>query len=327
MKTPISAQGGKGMIQIQNLTKTYGHIKAVDDVSFDVNSGEILGFLGPNGAGKTTTMNIITGYLPATEGKVTVCGFDVMEHPMEVKKRVGYLPEHPPLYNDMTVNEFMDFVMELKKVDKRKRKAQKIDIMEIVQISDVSDRLIKNLSKGYKQRVGLAQALVGNPEVLVLDEPTVGLDPKQIIGMRKLIKSLGKNHTVILSSHILPEVSAVCDRVVIINNGKIAAINTPEDLAKDIENAARISVTVSGPKNTILPKIKEISGVTSVEVSEEKSGGVVSYRVESEKEIDVRRTLFFAMAKLGFPIIEMKAVDMTLEDIFIKLVTVEKEVE
>lgn len=315
------------MIQIQNLTKTYGHIKALDDVSFDVNSGEILGFLGPNGAGKTTTMNIIAGYLPATEGKVKVCGFDVMEHPMEVKKRVGYLPEHPPLYNDMTVNEFMDFVMELKKVDKRKRKAQKIDIMEIVQISDVRDRLIKNLSKGYKQRVGLAQALVGNPEVLVLDEPTVGLDPKQIIGMRKLIKGLGKNHTVILSSHILPEVSAVCDRVVIINNGRIAAINTPEDLAKDIENAARLSVTVSGPKNTILPKIKEISGVTSVEVSEEKSGGVVSYRVESEKEIDVRRTLFFAMAKLGFPIIEMKAVDMTLEDIFIKLVTVETEVE
>lgn len=315
------------MIQIQNLTKTYGHIKALDDVSFDVNSGEILGFLGPNGAGKTTTMNIIAGYLPATEGKVKVCGFDVMEHPMEVKKRVGYLPEHPPLYNDMTVNEFMDFVMELKKVDKRKRKAQKIDIMEIVQISDVSDRLIKNLSKGYKQRVGLAQALVGNPEVLVLDEPTVGLDPKQIIGMRKLIKGLGKNHTVMLSSHILPEVSAVCDRVVIINNGRIAAINTPEDLAKDIENAARLSVTVSGPKNTILPKIKEISGVTSVEVSEEKSGGVVSYRVESEKEIDVRRTLFFAMAKLGFPIIEMKAVDMTLEDIFIKLVTVETEVE
>jgi ABC-2 type transport system ATP-binding protein len=305
----------------------YGHIKAVDNVSFDVNSGEILGFLGPNGAGKTTTMNIIAGYLPATEGKVKVCGFDVMENPMEVKKRVGYLPEHPPLYNDMTVNEFMDFVMELKKVDKRKRKAQKVDIMEIVQISDVQDRLIKNLSKGYKQRVGLAQALVGNPEVLVLDEPTVGLDPKQIIGMRKLIKSLGKNHTVILSSHILPEVSAVCDRVVIINNGKIAAINTPEDMAKDIENAARLSVTVSGPKSAILPKIREISGVTSAEISEEKSGSVVTYKVESEKEIDVRRTLFFAMAKLGFPIIEMKAVDMTLEDIFIKLVTVEKEVE
>lgn len=315
------------MIQIQNLTKMYGQIKAVEDVSFDVNSGEILGFLGPNGAGKTTTMNIIAGYLPATGGKVSVCGFDVMEQPMEVKKRVGYLPEHPPLYNDMTVNEFMDFVMELKKVDKRKRKEQKIDIMEIVKISDVKDRLIKNLSKGYKQRVGLAQALVGNPEVLVLDEPTVGLDPNQIIGMRKLIKGLGKNHTIILSSHILPEVSAVCDRVVIINNGKIAAINTPEELAKDIENAARLSVTVSGPKNTIIPRIKEINGVTSVEIIEEKSGSIVSYKIESEKEIDIRRTLFFAMAKLGFPIIEMKAVDMTLEDIFIKLVTVEKEVQ
>lgn len=320
-------QGGESMIQIQNLTKMYGQIKAVEDVSFDVNSGEILGFLGPNGAGKTTTMNIIAGYLPATGGKVSVCGFDVMEQPMEVKKRVGYLPEHPPLYNDMTVNEFMDFVMELKKVDKRKRKEQKIDIMEIVKISDVKDRLIKNLSKGYKQRVGLAQALVGNPEVLVLDEPTVGLDPNQIIGMRKLIKGLGKNHTIILSSHILPEVSAVCDRVVIINNGKIAAINTPEELAKDIENAARLSVTVSGPKNTIIPRIKEINGVTSVEIIEEKSGSIVSYKIESEKEIDIRRTLFFAMAKLGFPIIEMKAVDMTLEDIFIKLVTVEKEVQ
>ncbi|MDD4189566.1 MAG: ATP-binding cassette domain-containing protein, partial [Eubacteriales bacterium] len=259
--------------------------------------------------------------------KVSVCGFDVMEQPMEVKKRVGYLPEHPPLYNDMTVNEFMDFVMELKKVDKNKRKAQKIDIMEIVKISDVKDRLIKNLSKGYRQRVGLAQALVGNPEVLVLDEPTVGLDPNQIIGMRKLIKGLGKNHTVILSSHILPEVSAVCDRVVIINNGKIAAINTPEELGKGIENAARLSVTVSGPKNTIIPRIKEINGVTSVEIIEEKSGSIVNYKIESEKEIDIRRTLFFAMAKLGFPIIEMKAVDMTLEDIFIKLVTVEKEVQ
>ena len=214
------------MIEIQNLTKSYGQIKAVDDISFTVEKGEVLGFLGPNGAGKSTTMNIITGFIPSTEGTVKVCGYDIMESPAEVKQRIGYLPELPPLYMDMTINEYLNFVADLKLVNKKQKKSQISDVMELVKLGDVRGRLIKNLSKGYKQRVGLAQSLLGAPEVLILDEPTVGLDPMQIIEIRKLIKALGKQHTIILSSHILPEVSAVCERVVIINKGKIAAIDT-----------------------------------------------------------------------------------------------------
>ena len=237
------------MIEIQNLTKKFGQITAVDDLNFTVNKGEILGFLGPNGAGKSTTMNIITGYLPSTEGTVKVDGFDIMESPTEVKKRIGYLPEHPPIYMDMTVKEYLDFVSDLKLVERRQKKAQMNNVMELVNITDVRDRLIKNLSKGYKQRVGLAQALIGSPDVLVLDEPTAGLDPKQIIEVRKLIKTLGKKHTIILSSHILPEVSAVCERVVIINKGKIVAVDTPDNLSKGLGIASRLSVTIDGPKS------------------------------------------------------------------------------
>ncbi len=314
------------MIEIQNLTKKYGQIKAVDNVSFTVNKGEILGFLGPNGAGKSTTMNILTGYIPATDGKAMVSGFDVMSQPLEVKKRIGYMPEHPPVYMDMTVTDYLNFVGDLKKVDKKQKKSQISDIMELVKITDVRGRLINNLSKGYKQRVGLAQALLGSPEVLVLDEPTVGLDPKQIIEIRKLIKALGKEHTIILSSHILPEVSAVCERVVIINNGKIAAVDTPEELAKNFGSASRLLVTVVGPKSSIADKMREIYGIKLVEPNMEKEKDVVSYIVESDTDIDVRKPLFFAMAKLGYPIIEMKSMDMTLEDIFLQLVTEEKEV-
>ena len=314
------------MIEIQNLTKKYGQIKAVDNVSFTVNKGEILGFLGPNGAGKSTTMNILTGYIPATGGKAMVSGFDVMSQPLEVKKRIGYMPEHPPVYMDMTVTDYLNFVGDLKKVDKKQKKSQISDIMELVKITDVRGRLINNLSKGYKQRVGLAQALLGSPEVLVLDEPTVGLDPKQIIEIRKLIKALGKEHTIILSSHILPEVSAVCERVVIINNGKIAAVDTPEELAKNFGSASRLLVTVVGPKSSIADKMREIYGIKLVEPNMEKEKDVVSYIVESDTDIDVRKPLFFAMAKLGYPIIELKSMDMTLEDIFLQLVTEEKEV-
>ncbi len=314
------------MIEINNLTKDYGRIKAVDNVTFEVKKGEILGFLGPNGAGKTTTMNILTGYIPATSGTVSISGFNVTEEPQEVKKRIGYLPEHPPLYNDMTVNEYLSFTAELKNVDKSKRKAQLTDIMALVRINDVKDRLIKNLSKGYKQRVGLAQALVGAPEVLILDEPTVGLDPRQIIEIRKLIKALGKEHTIILSSHILPEVSAVCDRVLIINEGKIIAEDTPENLSKNIDNSSKLSVIIAGPKSLVVPKIKEIYGVKKVESGLEKANDAVSYTIESEAEVDIRRSLFFAMAKHGYPILEMKSVNLSLEDIFIRLVTEEKEV-
>ena len=239
------------MIEIQNLTKHYGDIKAVKDVSFTVNKGEILGFLGPNGAGKTTTMNILTGYIPSTSGTVKVDGYDIMDQPREVKRRIGYLPELPPLYLDMTVTDYLDFCASLKEVDKKQWKSQKEDIMELVKIAHVQHRLTRNLSKGYRQRVGLAQALVGAPDVLVLDEPTVGLDPKQIIEIRKLIKALGKNHTIILSSHILPEVSAVCERVVIINNGEIAAVDTPENLSRNLDNFSRFTMTVAGPERKL----------------------------------------------------------------------------
>lgn len=314
------------MIEIQNLTKNYGQIKAINNLNFTVEKGEILGFLGPNGAGKSTTMNIITGYIPSTQGSVKVCGYDIMENPKEVKKRIGYLPELPPVYMDMTVKDYLDFAADLKMVDKKQKKSQLSDIMELVKIGDHRNRLIKNLSKGYKQRVGLAQALVGSPDVLILDEPTVGLDPKQIIEIRKLIKALGKEHTIILSSHILPEVSAVCERVVIINKGEIAAVDTPDNLSKGFGSASKLSVTVAGPRSSVMGAIKEIYGVKYIEPNIEKEKDVVNYIVESDKDIDVRRPLFFAMAKLGHPIIELKSMDMTLEDIFLHIVTEEKEV-
>ncbi|HEY5585942.1 MAG TPA: ATP-binding cassette domain-containing protein [Ruminiclostridium sp.] len=315
------------MIEIQNLTKSFGQIKAVNDISFTVEKGEILGFLGPNGAGKSTTMNIITGFMPSTEGTVKVCGYDIMENPKEVKKRIGYLPEQPPLYMDMTVTEYLRFVADLKDVNKKQTKNQISDVMELVKLVDVSGRLIKNLSKGYKQRVGLAQALLGNPEVLVLDEPTVGLDPKQIIEIRKLIKALGKQHTIILSSHILPEVSAVCEKVVIINKGKIAAIDTPENLSKGMGTVSKLSATIAGPKSSITSAIQAIYGIKLVEAHIEKEKDIVEYVIESDKDIDIRRPLFFAMAKAGYPIIELKSLDLSLEDIFLQLTMQEKEVK
>jgi len=315
------------MIEIQNLTKRYGQIKAVNNLNFTVEKGEILGFLGPNGAGKSTTMNIITGYIPSTEGTVKVCGYDIIESPKEVKKRIGYLPEQPPVYMDMTVIDYLNFVADLKQVNKKQKKSQLNDIMELVKIGDHRNRLIKNLSKGYKQRVGLAQALIGSPDVIILDEPTVGLDPKQIIEIRKLIKALGREHTIILSTHILPEVSAVCERVVIINKGEIAAIDTPENLSKGFSSVAKLLVTISGPRNSVENAIREIYGVKYVETAAEKDKDSISYIVEADKDIDVRKPLFFAMAKLGYPIIEMKGIGMSLEDIFVEIVTQEKEVE
>jgi ABC-2 type transport system ATP-binding protein len=312
------------MIEIQNLTKAYGQIKAVNNLNFTVEKGEILGFLGPNGAGKSTTMNIITGYIPSTTGSVKVGGYDIMENPKEVKRHIGYLPEQPPVYMDMTVYDYLDFVSDLKLVDRKKRKNQISDIMELVKIGDHRERLIKNLSKGYKQRVGLAQALIGNPDVLVLDEPTVGLDPRQIIEIRKLIKALGKEHTIILSSHILPEVSAVCERVVIINKGEIAAVDTPENLSKGFGTVSKLWVTVAGPKNSVLNQLNEIYGVKYVDAKIEKEKDITSYVVESDKDMDVRRQIFFAMAKVGYPIIEMKSMDMTLEEIFLQIVTQER---
>jgi ABC-2 type transport system ATP-binding protein len=272
------------LIEINKLTKRYGQIEAVKNISFAVHEGEILGFLGPNGAGKSTTMNIITGYLPATEGSVKVAGFDILEEPEEVKKRIGFMPEQPPVFKDMTVWEYLRFVSDLKYVPKNKQKSQLDDIMELCGITDHRNRLINNLSKGYKQRVGLAQSLIGNPQVLILDEPTVGLDPRQIIEIRNLIKSLGKNHTIILSSHILPEVQAICERVVIINKGEIAAIDTPENLSKGLNRAAKLTATIAGPQNQVSKLINDIYGVKYSDVLSKPGKDTVTYVIEADKD-------------------------------------------
>jgi ABC-2 type transport system ATP-binding protein len=312
--------GGKTrMIEIQNLTKHFGPIKAVNNINFTVEKGEILGFLGPNGAGKTTTMNMITGYLPSTSGTVKVAGYDIGEQPAEVKKRIGYLPEIPPVYTDMTVKEYLYFVSDLKKVPRSKRAGQISDIMEKIQIDHVKNRLVGNLSKGYRQRVGLAQALVGSPEVLILDEPTVGLDPNQIIEIRRLIKELGKEHTIIFSSHILQEVSAVCERVVIINKGEIVAIDTPDNLSRNLGNVSRFLMKVEGPQAEVTNALSEIKGILNIECDSNGEENVFRYTVDSEKDIDVRRPIFFKMAELGYPILELQSVGMDLEEIFRKL--------
>jgi ABC-2 type transport system ATP-binding protein len=306
------------MIEISNLVKYYGDKKAVDNISFTVKKGEILGFLGPNGAGKSTTMNIITGYLSATSGTVTVNGHDILEEPMLAKKEIGYLPENPPLYLDMTVLEYLHFICDLKSVAKSDRIRQLAEIMKLVRISDVADRLIRNLSKGYRQRVGIAQALVGNPSVLILDEPTVGLDPKQIIEIRNLIKTLSKNHTVVLSSHILPEVQAVCDRVVIINKGKIAAIDTPDSLSHKMADTSRLSLTIEGSYKEASGKIRSLPGVKMVSPIME-SEKIQSIEITVEPNQDVRKAIFFAMANASIPILEFRSLDPTLEEIFLSV--------
>jgi ABC-2 type transport system ATP-binding protein len=307
------------MIEIHDLVKYYGEKLALDHVSFTVEKGEILGFLGPNGAGKSTTMNIVTGFLSATSGNVSINGYDILEKPQEAKSCIGYLPENPPLYLDMTVLEYLKFVSDLKGVSKSDRIAGLASIMKMVRITDVSERLIKNLSKGYRQRVGIAQAMIGNPDVLILDEPTVGLDPKQIIEIRNLIKELGRHHTVILSSHILSEVQAVCDRVVIINQGRIAAIDTPAGLSKKMAATSKFQLAVEGPANDIIQKIRLIPGVRMAEVILEKEKNVHILEIENAADTDVRKQVFFEMARNSWPILEMKSLDPTLEEIFLKV--------
>ena len=311
------------MIKIENLTKRYGQHIAVDNLNFTVNEGEVVGFLGPNGAGKSTTMNIITGYISATEGTVTVDGYDILDNPEEVKKRIGYMPELPPLYVDMTVKEYLDFVFEIKKANTKNKKQEMERIMELVKITDVQNRLIKNLSKGYKQRVGLAQALVGNPPVLILDEPTVGLDPKQIIEIRNLIKDLGRKHTVILSSHILPEVSAVCERVIIINKGRIVASDTPENLSKRLGESSKLSIRIAANEKQAVKVLRDVPGIKYVEAQGVKEPDTVDVWVEAEKDIDVRRPIFNALSRAGYPILQMKSMDLTLEEIFLQVTTQE----
>lgn len=306
------------MIEVKHLTKRYGSNTALNDVSFSIEKGTIVGFLGPNGAGKSTTMNIITGYLSASSGTVTVDGFDIVDNANDAKKQIGYLPEFPPLYMDMTVKEYLDFMYGLKKVKLPKERHIK-EICRLVKIENVYNRLIANLSKGYKQRVGIAQALLGNPPVLILDEPTVGLDPKQIIEIRNLIKTLGRNHTIILSSHILPEVQAVCERILIINNGNLVADGTPDSLSHDLSNDHRIIVRVDGPENEVLHAIKAMEHVVDVQSFGEKEPSVYEYAVEGEENVDIRRNLFALMTRGGWPIVAMRNTDLTLEDVFLRL--------
>lgn len=307
------------MIEIQHLTKKFGNIVALNDLNFTVKKGEVLGFLGPNGAGKSTTMNILTGYLPSTSGTVRVDGFDIMENPKEVKKRIGYLPELPPIYGDMTVGEYLTFIANLKSVPLKGRKTKLDDIMYLVKIGDKKGRLIKNLSKGYRQRVGLAQALVGNPQVLVLDEPTVGLDPKQILDIRKLITALGREHTIILSTHILQEVNAVCSSVVMINNGKIAAQGPLSDFAAASNGVTKYNVTIAGDKTMCretLDKVESASRVEFIRVDGDNS----VFRIESKQGNDSRKEVFRALAENDLPILELRPIGKNLEEVFIEIV-------
>lgn len=307
------------MIKIERLTKNYGSNLAVDDISFEVGAGETVGFLGPNGAGKSTTMNILTGYLSASAGRVLIDGVDILSDPIGAKKMIGYLPEQPPVYLDMTVDEYLNFNYELKGC-KLPREEHLAEICDVVKISDVRRRLIKNLSKGYRQRVGVAQALIGNPPVIIFDEPTVGLDPKQIIEIRSLIRALGKNHTVLLSTHILQEVAAVCDRIIIINKGKIVADAKTENITRAVDTSRRFNVKVCGNQKDVIDTIKSIAGVSYVEALARKDGDAYTYTVESEPGVDIRKKLFFTLSDKGMAMIGLEAVGMSLEDIFITVV-------
>lgn len=311
------------MIEINHLVKKYGSHVAVDDLSLTVEPGKIYGFLGPNGAGKSTTMNIITGFLAATSGEVKINGFDVLKQPEEAKKCVGYLPELPPLYMDMTVKEYLDFVAELKKLEKSLRAGYVKEAMKITKTEEVSGRLIRNLSKGYRQRVGFAQAVLGYPEILILDEPTVGLDPKQIIEIRDLIKELGKKHTIILSSHILSEISAVCDHVFIISHGKLVASDSTENLLERMTGAQEIELLVKAEEDTAETAIREVAQVERCEKTESKEDGAVQLLVTAKKDADVREAIYHTCVEHHMPILEMKAASKSLEDVFLELTSQE----
>jgi ABC-2 type transport system ATP-binding protein len=310
------------VIEVQHLTKRYGRVTAVEDVSFRVERGEILGFLGPNGAGKTTTMRILTGYMPATEGKAIVAGFDVFDQPIEAKRRTGYLPETPPLYPDMSVSEYLDFVAKIKGIASADRRARVQYVMDRTRIADVANRLCGKLSKGYRQRVGLAQALIHNPDVLILDEPTAGLDPKQIIETRELIKELAGDHTIILSTHILPEVAQTCQRVVIINKGHVVAVDTPDNLTARLRGSETMYLQVDASGADAASSIGRVPGVTRV-VESDRRDGMVGYEVDSESGRDVRRDLARAVVSSGWGLLEMRPMRMSLEDVFLSLTTEE----
>ncbi len=307
------------MIEIKNLCKVFGDKRAVDDVSFRVEEGEIMGFLGPNGAGKSTTLNILTGYLSATSGTCLVDGMDILEQPLEAKRNIGFLPEMPPLYTDMTVKEYLNFIYDLKGCT-FPREQHLREICDVVKIGDVFGRLIGNLSKGYRQRVGIAQALIGNPRVLIFDEPTVGLDPKQIIDIRNLIRMLGKEHTIILSTHILPEVQAVCDRIVVINKGKLVANEKTEDLVTAVDGSRKMVAKIVGPQEDVLKALRTVAGIRTVEVLGKRDTDSISYLIESEERVDARKPLFYMLSTKGWPLVGLEGVELSLEDIFIRLV-------
>jgi len=313
------------VIEVRNLVKYYGDFPAVKDITFSVEKGEILGFLGPNAAGKTTTMRIITGYMPATRGTVKVAGYDVFEHPLEVKKRIGYLPENPPLYMDMRVRDYLRFVAEIKGVDRKGINAEVERVAELVSITHVLDKYAQKLSKGYRQRVGLAQALINNPPVLILDEPTIGLDPKQIIEVRELIKSLGSEHTIILSTHILPEVSMTCSRVVIINEGKLVAMDTPENLTARLQGSETVFVEVEGPIQDVLGAIEKMEEVISATVEQRKGSEVGLFKVQAKVGSDIRKKLASLVVNNNWGLLELRTEKLSLEEIFLKLTTKEEE--
>ena len=310
------------MIEVQHLTKRYGRVVAVDDVSFRVERGEILGFLGPNGAGKSTTMRILSGYMPATEGRANVAGFDVFDKPLDAKRRIGYLPETPPLYPDMTVREYLDFVARIKGVPNREKKDRVAAVMTRTHVADMADRHCGKLSKGYKQRVGLAQALIHNPDVLILDEPTAGLDPKQIIETRELIRGLAGDHTVVLSTHILPEVAQTCQRVVIINKGRVVAVDTPDNLTARLKGAETMYVQVDAEGADAGAALSALPGVMRVATSEQR-GTVAGFEVESERGTDIRREIARTVVNRGWGLLELRPMRMSLEEIFLQVTTEE----
>ena len=309
------------MIEVSGLTKTYGNKRGITDISFSIDEGEIVGFLGPNGAGKSTTMNVITGYLSATSGAARVADIDILENPLEAKKHIGYLPQDPPLYLDMTVEEYLNFIYDLKGVkgSSKERKDHIAQVCDMVGLTSVFGRVINNLSGGYKQRCGLAQALIGDPDVLILDEPTVGLDPKQIIEIRNVIKDLGKNRTIILSTHILSEVSAICERVLVINRGRLVADDTPTHLSAMLTGEHKLEYRIAGPKDKIVAVLRSVDGVRKVTPTIEAEQGAFEYLVESAEHLDVRKLIFAALSKAGYPVLMLKNQDLSLEDVFIQL--------
>ena len=308
------------MIQVENITKRYGNFTAVDGISFDIDEGEIVGFLGPNGAGKSTTMNMITGVIEPSDGRIIVDGYDISKKPKKAKRQIGYMPEGVPLYSDLTVKEFVAYMADLKGCDKKTKKEEIKKVLEETGLTEVQNKLTKNLSRGYKQRVSMAGALVGNPKVIILDEPTVGLDPKQVTEIRTLIKNLGKKHTVILSSHILSEVSQICNRVIIINKGKIVAIDTPENLENKVAQNNVVYVTVEDPENKIESIKENLNNIKDIQFVIENEDKTKKYIIKGEKDIDLRKEIFETLAKEGITIFEMKKADATLEDAFMKLI-------